>query len=585
MMTSLVDADSLLAIDVGSINTRAFLFDITEGNYRFLAVGTAPTTLGGPYNDVGEGIHMAIERLHETTGRVFTGSDGRMIIPAQVDGAGVDMLVGTVSAGPVLQTVVVGLLADVSLESAQRLTASTYARVAETIGLNDRRKTETQIDAILKVQPDLILMAGGTEGGASRSLMTLLDVIGVACHLLPKNKRPQVIYAGNQALSDQIKTKLESIATVHLASNIRPTFALEDLNPARDTLVKTSCQIRLQQMKGLQEMNILSEERLTTTAAAFGRIIRFLSQTNSSSNKGVLGLDLGASSTTIAVGNAGKLSLSVCSPLGMGEGLNGALPYLPVNEVNQWLPIQVSEEYLRQYLYNKPLNPGSVPASLDDLAIEQAVARLVIRLALRLSTQRFPTIGYTPGLGLLNQYEPIVAAGATLTQAPTPGQTLLMLLDGLQPTGVTTFALDQNNLSSALGIAASANAMLPVQILDSGVFLNLGTVVTAVSKARYGNPILRIRLVNPEGNESKYEIIQGTLTVLPVPPGQKWRVHLEPMHNTDVGMKQIGRGGTFNVYGGVLGMVVDARGRPLVLPGDDARRRDMIKKWLWNLGG
>ena len=428
-------------------------------------------------------------------------------------------------------------------------------------------------------------MAGGTEGGASRSISKLLDVIGLACHLLPKDKRPQIIYAGNQALCDQVKSKLEPITNTHLTSNIRPTFNLEDLNPGRTTLVNTSCQIRMRQMRGLQELNILSGDRLATTASAFGRIIRFLSQANSPVNKGVMGIDLGANSTTVAVGNAGKLALSVCAPLGMGEGLNGALPYLTVNEVNQWLPIQVSEDYIRQYLYNKPLYPGNVPSTLEDLAIEQSIARLVIRLAMRLSNQRFPTIGYTPGLGLLNQYEPIVAAGATLTQAPTPGQTLLMLLDGLQPTGVTTFALDQNNLAPALGVAASVNPMLPVQILDSGVFLNLGTVITAVSKARYGTPILRVTLTNKDGNENRYDVKQGSMVVLPVPPGQKWRVRLDPTHNTDVGLKSPGRGGTFNVYGGVLGTVIDARGRPLSMPSDDSRRRDMIKKWLWNLGG
>ena len=585
MMTSLVDADSLLAVDVGSVNTRAFLFDITEGSYRFLAVGTAPTSLGGPYNDVGEGIHLAIERLQEISGRVFTGSDGRLIIPTQADGAGVDMLVTTVSAGPALQIVVVGLLSDVSLESANRLAASTYARVAETIGLNDRRRTEGQIDAILRIQPDIILMAGGTEGGASRSIFKLLDVIGLACHLLPKEKRPQVIYAGNQALCDQISSKLDSITTTHLTSNIRPTIAVEDLNPARDTLMKATSQIRMQQMKGLQELYMLSGERLTTTSAAFGRIIRFLSQSNSSSNKGVLGLDLGASHTTVAAGLGGKLSLSICTPLGMGEGLSGAIPYLPINEIINWLPIHISEDYIRQYIYNKPLNPGSVPATLEDLAIEQALARLVMRIAMRVSNQRFPGIGYSMAQGLTNQYEPILASGAVLTQSPTPGQALMMLLDGLQPCGVTTFALDQNNLVPALGVVATANAMLAVQILDSGVFLNLGTVITATSKARYGAPILRVRLANPDGNESKFEIKQGSLTVLPVPPGQKWRVNLEPSHNTDIGMKSPGRGGSFNVYGGVLGTVIDARGRPLVLPTDDARRRDLLKKWLWNLGG
>jgi hypothetical protein len=39
------------------------------------------------------------------------------------------------------------------------------------------------------------------------------------------------------------------------------------------------------------------------------------------------------------------------------------------------------------------------------------------------------------------------------------------------------------------------------------------------------------------------------------------------------------------VDGGTLGVVIDARGRPLQLPSDAVRRREFFKKWLWTLGG
>ena len=39
------------------------------------------------------------------------------------------------------------------------------------------------------------------------------------------------------------------------------------------------------------------------------------------------------------------------------------------------------------------------------------------------------------------------------------------------------------------------------------------------------------------------------------------------------------------VSGGALGVVFDGRGRPLTLPADGGRRRELIKKWLWTLGG
>ena len=139
MMTSLIDVDSLLAIDVGSVNTRAFLFDVANGAYRFLAAGVAPTTVQGAFNNISDGVHMALEHLQEITGRTLIGNDGHLIVPTHADGTGVDALMCTLSAGPAVQTAVVGLLADVSLESIQRLAASTYSHVVEAIGLTDRR--------------------------------------------------------------------------------------------------------------------------------------------------------------------------------------------------------------------------------------------------------------------------------------------------------------------------------------------------------------------------------------------------------------------------------------------------------------
>ncbi|MEJ2013259.1 MAG: hypothetical protein P8X64_13670 [Anaerolineales bacterium] len=38
-MSTYLDADTLLAIDVGTVNTRASLFDVVDGRYRLIATG------------------------------------------------------------------------------------------------------------------------------------------------------------------------------------------------------------------------------------------------------------------------------------------------------------------------------------------------------------------------------------------------------------------------------------------------------------------------------------------------------------------------------------------------------------------
>jgi uncharacterized protein (TIGR01319 family) len=580
----MVNAESLLAIDVGTVNTRVFLFDVTEGAYRFVSSGVAATTLEGTVNGIGEGVHLAIERLQEVTGRVFISSDGHLIVPSQPDGTGVDKVVATLSAGASVQVVLVGLLPDVSLDSAQRLVATTYSRVAEVISLNDRRKMEAQIDAVIRAQPDVVVLAGGTESGASRSVEKLIEVVGLACYALPADKRPVVIYSGNKVLADEARSKLEPLTRVLISPNIRPSFSEENINPAQDQLLEAVSQIRLRQVAGLGDLTALVTGQVMPTATSFGRIIRFLSQAYEP-GKGVLGVDLGGYSTTVVAGFGGNLSLSVSPNLGMGDGLPGALASITAEETARWMPIQVPADYITEYLYNKQAHPASIPAAVEDLAIEQAVARLVLRQALKLATLRHPGIAFNPASGLGVQYEPILAAGMSISQTPTPGQAMLMLLDALQPVGVTTLVLDQNNLTAAIGAAALINTLLPVQVLESPAFLNLGTVISPISGGRAGAMILRARLFAPDGSETQFEIKQGTLTVLPLPHGQKARLQLDPSHDTDLGLNRPGRSLKLNVVGGMLGIVIDARGRPLDLPDDLVKRRDLFKKWLWTLGG
>ncbi|HTX93227.1 MAG TPA: glutamate mutase L [Anaerolineales bacterium] len=585
MPGSLVDADSLLAVDVGSITTRAALFDVVEGYYRFIAAGHAPTTAAAPFKDLAEGVRQAIENLQIVTGRRFLTDDHRLILPSQ-EGRGVDTFAATLSAGPSIKTVVVGLLNDVSVESIQRLARTTYARVLDTFGLNDKRKPEGQIDSLLRLQPDLVLIAGGTDSGATRSVQQLVETIGLACYILPAEKRPAVLFAGNQSLADKIKTTLQPLASaLSISPNLRPELETEDLQPAQLALAELHTHIRRGQMSGVDELNSWAGNTLMPTAYAEGRIIRFLSQVYDSS-KGILGVDIGASAATIASSFAGEPTLGVYSQLGLGESLANILRYTSLEEIMKWIHLDVPAEAVRDYLFHKSVYPASLPATLEELAIEQALVRQSLHIALTSLSKDFPRQARRASAGLTPYFEPILAGGSAITRAPTIGQSLMMVLDGIQPVGITTVILDQNNLLPALGAASSRNAILPIQVLESGAFVGLATVVAPYSSARAGTPLMQGSLVYQNGNETKLDIRQGALEVLPLPAGQSGKLFLKPSIHTDIGF---GPGRTrengISVTGTALGVVIDARGRPLRLTASPERRREQLKKWLWTLGG
>ncbi len=164
-MSAMLEADTLLAIDVGSVNTRACLFDVVDGRYRLVATGRASSTAGAPLFDVSEGVRIALDQVRAITGRRLVDESEALIMPATRDGSGVDLFVATTSAGPKVRTVLVGLMPGVSLESAQRLAASTYLEVVQEIGLMDRRREEEQIDVILAARPDWKLLDAWPYGG------------------------------------------------------------------------------------------------------------------------------------------------------------------------------------------------------------------------------------------------------------------------------------------------------------------------------------------------------------------------------------------------------------------------------------
>lgn len=568
MVTPLLEAETVLAIDIGSIHTRGLLFDVVAGQYRFVSASRVPSTARAPFFDISEGIYQAVQSLQELTSRHLI-DDTRLIIPSDEYGRGIDQLVMTFSTPQALKVIIMGLLEDVSLESARRLVNSAHCQVVEEIGINDRRKPSVQIDSLVNARPDLVVIAGGTDNGATRSVLKLVDLLSLAVQVLPRGDRPLVIYVGNQALAETVQEMLTDHTEVQVAPNIRPQIDREDLGPAQQILSEAIRQIRVRQIGGLQSYAAICSDEPSQSSQAFGRMIRFLSQINNP-RKGVLGVDLGASSTTVAAAQEGKLELAV-SPIGLGAGLARALEENPLDSINRWLPMHIPDSVVRDMLAQKTLFPDLIPTTQEALAVEQAIARQILSTAMRKLPGAFTA-----------SHEPILASGQVLTQS-NPGQSLMMLLDAIQPVGVTTFVLDPHGLTPALGAIAKFNSILPVQVIESNAYINLATVIAPVANAKYSTPILQVRVEYEAGEDLILDVLQGTLTPLPIQPGQTVKIHLRPLRPLSLGPNQRDYPRSYKIIGGVCGAVIDSRGRPIQLPKDAARRRDMLKKWAMSI--
>lgn len=567
---------SLLALDIGSVNTRVKYFDLVEGSYRFLASGDTLSTINAPGNDLNIGAVEVLGQIEERTGRSMFSEDGVFRSSDMYEDG--DTLITTFSAGPPLKVITLGLLGGVSLESVNKLVNASYCQVVESFSLNDRRRPETLIDAISAEQPDLILFAGGTDRGASLSVVRLANYLSLALKLLPEEQRPELLFVGNESLHEEMESLLGALSSLQFAANIRPSLEEEHLGPASAKFDELCFELQSKKVSGMNKIREVSGGHFLPTATAFGRTVRFLSKVIDYP-KGILGVDIGASSTTIASAFGGQLNLHVHHNIGMGRGLQTLLEERTLSQISRWLAVDVSEEDLLNYLYNKPLAPQSLPVSEQDLAIEQAAAREVLCLAISKSMSDFPESAIYPLEGALPWFDRILLSGSVLSRAPDVAQSLLMALDAIQPVGIATIILDQNNLAAALGASAEIDPLLVVQVLESNSFANLGTVVSPVGQAASGSSILRIQIVSEGQKQEIIEVTQGQLKSIPIPMNKAVDVYIQPLQNMDIGLGP-GRGGWVRrVVGGKFGLLVDARGRPLDLPSDEQLRILTLAEW------
>lgn len=583
-MSSLPETEIFLAVDVGTTNTRASLFDVIDGRYRLVATSEAQSTAGPPLFDLSEGVRLAMDRVQDITGRRLIDESDSIIIPTTGFGTGIDLFVASVSAGQRVRTILAGLMPGVSMASARRLAEATYIDVVGEITLVDERRMEDLVSLVVSSNPDLILVVGGTDNGASKPIFQLIDILKLGISLIPEGRRPRIVFAGNRSLGALVTDQLAERTNITLMPNVRPALSVEDLTPARLQLAETLFEIRGTKVTGYQELKQWTGGSLLPTGDAFGRLIRYLSRIYDP-DKGVLGVDLGSSHTTIAAAFEGDLNLSVNCDFGAGSAVLGLLNLGSIPKILRWLPVAMTESDVRDYAYNKSVHPGSVPTALDELYLEFAIARQLIRYALFHARESWPEGKNSRSTLLLPSVEPIVAAGATLAKAPNPSYTALMLLDALQPTGVTTLVLDPYSLAPALGATAGPLPVAAVQLLEAGVLVSLGTVVCPIGRGRPGRSVLSYQLeIEETGRQISGEIESGQIKVIPLSAGQFGKLSLRPDRGYDVGFGTLGRSGSLRVSGGSVGVIIDARGRPLIMPSGRDEQVDLNQRWLWEIG-
>lgn len=565
---------SFLSLDIGSQHTRAWLFDNEGGEYKLKGGSEAQTTIAAGMN-IQEGVWDAMVHLQEVTGRRLLAHNGKPILNQDNPNMGVEQAAICISAGKPIKTALFGLTDKASLAGLRRLSNFFYTEETLLLSLQSGLNAMDMLEELVESNADLIILAGGTEQGAEKPLRSILENIRIYYHSHPRLFKPQIVFVGNTSLKEMVIKELEAGQDLHVADNIQPIYDQFNLSVAWDAMLTAFERIRLFQINGLQELRQTFNTKIFPTSYAMGRIVRYLSKT-SKGGKGVTALDVGAGSTTLAAAqNENFIGTLTHTPIGLDTG----------EQVSTWSSIELDVETATTYMQNKKLHPAFMPATLEDLAFEHAWTRVRLQDALDNTKLLFPDFKYTRQKGLDGIYEPIIMSGESLVNVPSLVQTCLMALDGIQPNGITTLALDQDQIMASLGSLTTVEPLMAVQLLDTAIFTNLGTVICVDSPARIGDLVLTIEVAREEGQREILEISKGQLKRIEVNRGVHIRLYLAPEKDSDVGMGKRGLGGWVSVVGAEVGVIIDARGRPLQLPKSAQSRSRLIRDWIWELGG
>lgn len=572
---------AVLMADCGSAYTKVALLGMVEGRFRLLASVQTATTSVPPVADVVAGMRDAIQHIERITGRTLL-QNGALVVPRRDDGSGVDGFALATSAGGPLRLLASGpgrdALAGLLHRSLGGLFVQLDALPATPAAVESAPEWQQLVAQVRDTHPHAVLVVG-SPFGVARSATTIEETTSAVAAWLDALRdapapsggtvgRPlPVVFTGSGEDAALLQNTLQRHDAIMQAVEALSPSTLAPLNRAIGSLYETEVLQRLPGYPGLRRMTSAAP---AATITALAGLVRYLAQHFQTS---VVGVDIGAASTAlVGAASQGDYFPAAHPGAGVGSGAGTILRSVGAPGVLRWMSEPATEDDLREYVLTRMLRPRALPATSRELEFEHALAREAIQLALRAPGSR---------LAGMTAMDVLLGTGGVLANVPHPAMAALILLDALQPRGIASLVLDTAHLSNVLGTVAGIDQQAAAEVAESdAVLLQLGTVISTLGALPDGEPAVRVVLEYGDGRKHVEDVAQGRIVRLPLPQGERALLGLFPSPMIDVGLGpgQHARASE-PVEGGALGLVVDARGRPLILPQAAEQRMARIGEW------
>ena len=494
---------------------------------------------------------------------------------------------------------VAGVVQSMTGESAQRCALGAGAIVMDVLAANDGRLPHEKIERIRSLRPDMILLSGGTDGG------TVTHVVEMAEYIAAADPHPRfgstyalpLIYAGNTDARTRVEDILGQKTALVVTDNIRPTLEKENLGPARHKIHDLFLEHVMQQAPGYKKLIAMAGAPIMPTPAAVGLIMETIAKRQGIN---LIGVDIGGATTDVFSVFQGMFNRTVSANLGMSYSISNVLAEAGLENIMRWVPFSIDEQTLRNRIKNKMIRPTTIPQTLDELQIEQAIAREALRLALihhkslasgLKGIQQERSISdifeqKASGATLINMLtlDLVVGSGGILSHAPRRVQSMLMMVDAYEPLGMTQLSVDSIFMMPHLGVLSTVNEKAAMDVFERDCMVYLGACVAPIGQGKDGERCADYTVTfegarQPESGTLAF----GELKLIPFEENERAQIQVSPAKQVDMGSGK-GNPVTKAVRGGVVGLLLDGRGRPLQIPSDPQARVAALARWYRAVG-
>jgi len=354
-----------LLIDFGSTYTKLRAVDL--GRRRVIGAGQGPSTVS---SDIRVGMKAALADLERRCGGL---PQFRHRLASS-------------SAAGGLRMVTVGLVRELTAEAARQAALGAGARLVGTFAY---RLTAADLERIAQLRPDIVLLAGGTDGGNTEVVLHNAAALAASALECP------VIYAGNREAADEARARLGG-RLLACTENVMPEFNVLNIEPARAAIRRVFIE-RIVHAKGIDRAAAEFDAVLMPTPAAVLEGAQLLAD-GLPGTRGLgelLVVDPGGATTDVHSVAAGepapgvvpqglpepRVKRTVEGDLGMRHNAAAIVAAAGLEAIARDARLDAARA--AALLAQVSADVGRLPASAEEIAFDQALARAAVKIAVR----------------------------------------------------------------------------------------------------------------------------------------------------------------------------------------------------------